>query len=254
VVLAAAPALAGDVVGDEFFISMSRPPGFIGPQPAPFETNSATEYIVGLDAFAQLLVTTDPGDPNLDVALMKVSSENGQQRAHAIVLDFTGVVNAVINAGYPPDVLGNTAAWFDDIEEAVATPTQQIGNLLVLRVPDGGGAAVPGDPLRFPDGSGVSPAVPSDDLFNFDANGQARIPNFNGFGEGVVYTLTDWTALTTHPVIRIEFDLVAGPAPVPSMTEQGLMMIGLILVPAAAVYIRRRQRAVVVDQPDTWVM
>ena len=81
---------------------------------------------------------------------------------------------AVIGVGYPPDILGNTAVWFDDLEEAVASPTQQIGNLLVLRIPAGGGAAVPGDPLRFPDGSGVAPAVPSDDLFNFDADEEER--------------------------------------------------------------------------------
>ena len=62
-----------------------------------------------------------------------------------------------------------------------------------------------GNPLRLPDGTGVTSPTFSDDFF--DMNG-TRLPQFNFFGEGLVFTLTAWRSLLTHPVYRIEFDLV----------------------------------------------
>ncbi len=251
---AGAPVVAQNptVVGDEYFFSVGRPPGYIGPMPATFEDDGTTVYYVGLDYYSQLYITTNPADPDLDVEMMTIHTEAGQQREYAIVIDFTGVIDRVTARGYPPDIVGNTTFWFDDIESTTAgsdVPARRMGNLRLLR-----GAQIVDPPARFSDESGVTPPVPADDLFTVDAFGNGRIPSPNGFGEGLVFTLVDWNSVLTEPVIRIEFDLEAEEASVQTLTEQGMTMLVLVLVPAGAIYIHRRRRAAVVDEPDTWVL
>ena len=50
--MATVPVMAGDVNGDEFFFTVARPPGFVGPQPAIFGDGETWHVILDVTQLA----------------------------------------------------------------------------------------------------------------------------------------------------------------------------------------------------------